>query len=64
MILTFLHPDPVKNCPDLQHWSKPVLDPDLTPQITEEQKALDTYGSKNSFRFHVKNMLQHTRYTA
>jgi hypothetical protein len=57
VVLTFQNPDPVKNHPEPQHWSKPVSDPDPTPQIMDPARNFG-YGSKNSFMFHVTNMLQ------
>jgi hypothetical protein len=39
VVLTFQNPDTIKNHPDPQHWSKPVSDPDPTPQITDPARS-------------------------
>jgi hypothetical protein len=54
VVLTIKNPDPVNKRPDPPHWSKPVLDPDPKPRITDP--SITSLLDPKTFRFHKTNM--------
>jgi hypothetical protein len=56
--------DPVKNRPEPQHWSKPVSDPDPTPQITDLAKSIGYLQIQKLFQVSNDKYVATLRYAA
>jgi hypothetical protein len=60
----FQNPDPVKNRPEPQHWSKPVLDPGPTPQITDPARSFRYLWIQKLFQLSYNKYVATPRYAA